>query len=160
MMIPPKRPGNDQTTLQRISGWPAFAAHLGAVASQLLPWPTVGKSPHMNGQMIPTVSGFLHWFLHWSFSLHGNISHPPFKVFPSQTPPFSLGMSRSTVHGANSNASLVALSSYTPSSWIHSFSVPDGIVDLLVAIQYTYSIYILLYVYLYKISMYADLISR
>lgn len=69
-------------------------------------------------------------------------------------------MSRSTVHGANSNASLVALSSYTPSSWIHSFSVPDGIVDLLVAIQYTYSIYILLYVYLYKISMYADLISR
>ena len=51
-------------------------------------------------------------------------------------------MSRSTVHGANSNASLVALSSYTPSSWIHSFSVPDGIVDLLVAIQYTYSIYI------------------
>ena len=83
MMIPPKRPGNDQTTLQRISGWPAFAAHLGAVASQLLPWPTVGKSPHMNGQMIPTVSGFLHWFLHWSFSLHGNISHPPFKVFPS-----------------------------------------------------------------------------
>ena len=44
---PPKRPGNDQTTLRRISGWPAFAAHLGAVTSQLLPWPTVGKSPHI-----------------------------------------------------------------------------------------------------------------